>query len=85
MLAKEIERVGIPVVTITALISIAERVGASRIFKTEGRFHHPLGDPTLTPEAERTWRCNLLRAAVRMLTQSIDRPTVKDLKDLAKP
>jgi glycine reductase complex component B subunit gamma len=71
------------VVTITALISIAERVGANRIFKAEGRFHHPLGEPTLTPEAERAWRRKLLRAAVQMLTLPIDKPTVKDVTALA--
>jgi hypothetical protein len=71
------------VVTITALISIAERVGANRIFKTDGRFHHPLGEPTLTPEAERLWRLKLLRAAVQMLTLPIDKPTVKGMTELA--
>lgn len=69
---------GIPVVLVTALISIAERVGANRIFKTEGRFHHPLGEPTLTPEAELRWRADLVRAAARMLTETVDGPTVKD-------
>ena len=67
---------------ITALISIAERVGANRIFKTAGRFHHPLGDPTLTREAEIHWRVDLLRAATRMLTLPVDKPTVKDLAEL---
>ena len=66
-------------VTITALISIAERVGANRIFKAEGRFHHPLGEPTLPPAAERAWRHKLLRAAVHMLTLPIDKPTVQDI------
>ena len=65
-------------VAITALISIAERVGANRIFKTEGRFHHPLGDPTLEREAEVSWRAELVRAAATMLTQPVDKPTVKD-------
>ena len=69
-------------VTVTALISIAERVGANRIFRTEGRFHHPLGEPTLTREAELAWRLNLLRAATRMLTQPVDKPTVKSVMDL---
>lgn len=74
---------GIPVVLITALISIAERVGANRIFKAEGRFHHPLGDPTLTPEGELVWRTNLLRAAMQMLNEPVDKPTVKGLSQLA--
>jgi len=70
------------VVTITALISIAERVGANRIFKTDGRFHHPLGNLTLSQEAERIWRTDLLRAAVRMLTLSVEGPTVKTTTEL---
>jgi hypothetical protein len=57
-------------------------VGANRIFRTEGRFHHPLGDPTLTRDAELQWRADLLRAAARMLTQPVEGPTVKDLAAL---
>ncbi len=70
-------------VLITALISIAQRVGANRIFKAEGRFHHPLGDPALTPEAELEWRTNVLRAAVQMLTLPVDEPMVRDLTHVA--
>ncbi len=69
-------------VLITALISIAERVGANRIFKAEGRFHHPLGDLAMTAEAELLWRTSLLRAASRMLTQRVEGPTVRDLAQL---
>jgi hypothetical protein len=59
-------------------------VGANRIFKTEGRFHHPLGDPTLRAEAELRWRADLVRAAVRMLTLPVEKPTVKDRAALAE-
>lgn len=65
------------------LISIAERVGANRIFRAEGRFHHPLGDPTLSPAAEAAWRFDLVRAAARMLTIPVDGPTIKDVRELA--
>jgi hypothetical protein len=67
------------VVTITALISIAERVGANRICKAEGRFHYPLGDPTLTPTGERAWRHQFLQAAVQLLTWPVDQPTVHEV------
>jgi hypothetical protein len=70
-------------VTITALISIAERVGANRIFKADGRFHHPMGDLALTAEAERAWRLETLRAAARMLALPVERPTVKTMAELA--
>ena len=65
-----------PVVLITALISIAERVGANRIFKAEGRFHHPLGNLDFTPEAEAAWRTDFLQSAVQMLTRPVTGPTV---------
>ncbi len=70
-------------VLITALISIAERVGANRIFKAEGRFHHPLGDPALTPEAEFAWRTRVLRAAIQMVSQPVDKPTVSSLSTVS--
>ncbi len=69
--------------TITALISVAERVGATRIFKAEGRFHHPMGEPALSLEVERAWRVNLLRQAVKMLTEPVDKPTVRTVAELA--
>ena len=72
-------------VLITALISIAERVGANRIFRAEGRFHHPLGDPMLTPAVERAWRVAQVRAAARMLTQPVEQPTVRGLAELGAP
>jgi hypothetical protein len=64
---------------ITALISIAERVGANRIFKAEGRFHHPLGNLDFTPETEAAWRTDFLRSAVQMLTRPVNGPTVTTL------
>lgn len=70
-------------VLVTALISIAERVGANRIFNAEGRFHHPLGDLELTPQAEAAWRTNFLRVAVRMVAQPVEGPTVKTLSQAA--
>jgi hypothetical protein len=70
-------------VLITALISIAERVGANRIVRAEGRFHHPLGELSMEPESERAWRLAVLGAAVRMLAVPVDRPTVKTAAELA--
>jgi hypothetical protein len=69
-------------VTITALISIAERVGANRIFRAHGRLHHPCGQPAMPPESERAWRADALRAASRMLAERVDGPTVRDAREL---
>lgn len=68
-------------VTITALISIAERVGANRIFKAQGRLHHPCGQPALPPDTERAWRVDALRAASRLLVEPVEGPTVRDARD----
>jgi len=69
-------------VLLTVLISIAERVGANRIVRAEGRFHHPLGDPTLSPDAEAAWRLDHVRAALKFLTEPVSGPTVKHVREL---
>lgn len=62
--------------TVTALHSIAERVGANRILKTSGRFHCPFGQPDLPPETEAAWRQQLLQAALLLLQRPVTGPTV---------
>jgi glycine/betaine/sarcosine/D-proline reductase family selenoprotein B len=54
---------------------VAQRVGASRIV-TGGRIPHPASDPTRPPEAERAFRRNLLRVALRALSTPVTEPTV---------
>lgn len=36
----------------------------------------------MAPQAEFEWRLGLVRAAVKMLTQPVEGPTVKDLAEL---
>jgi glycine reductase complex component B subunit gamma len=57
------------------LISIAERVGAPRIVPTRG-IPYPTGDPSLSPEAERTWRRRLLQRALEALQTTVHQPTI---------
>ena len=52
-------------------------MGANRIFKAEGRLHHPMGQPSLAPEHELAWRVEFLRAATQMLTEPVTTPTVR--------
>jgi glycine/betaine/sarcosine/D-proline reductase family selenoprotein B len=54
---------------------VAQRVGASRIV-TGGRIPHPASDPTRPPEAERAFRRNLVRVALRALESPVTEPTV---------
>ena len=60
---------------VTAMTPVAQRVGASRIV-TGGRIPHPASDPGRPPEAERAFRRNLVRVAIRALETPVTEPTV---------
>lgn len=57
------------------LVSIAERVGAPRIVATRG-IPYPTGDPSLSPEAEKQWRRQLMERALEVLATPVHQPTV---------
>lgn len=64
-----------PTVLVSALLSVATRVGANRI--VQGcRFHHPLGDPSRTIDGERAWRLRLVKTALQALQTQVTEPTV---------
>ena len=73
---------GIPTVIVTALYTVAQRVGANRIVQAGGRFHCPFGQPELSSEKEVIWRKQVVEAALKALTIAVDRPTVFRLEDL---
>jgi len=70
-----LERAGIPTVLLCNLTSIAERVGAPRIVPTRG-IPYPTGDPSLSPDAEKQWRRQLLSRALEALQTTVHHPTV---------
>ncbi len=74
-MAKEIERSGIPVAYFTTLTSLAEEIRANRIVAGV-RIPHPLGNPTLTADNERSVRMAVTLRAVNVLTESVDGPRV---------
>lgn len=74
-MAKEIERAGIPTVHICTIVPISKTVGANRIVPAIA-IPHPLGDPTLTREEEKTLRRSLIEKALRALETRIDGQTV---------
>ena len=75
MLAKELERKGIPTALVTAMVSVATSVGASRIIAS-GRIPHTLGNPELPPEREREWRKAAVKVALKALATSVPGATV---------
>jgi glycine reductase len=74
-MAKEIERVGIPVAYFTAIPTVPTTVGQSRI--VPGRaIPWVLGDPQLPPDREKAWRRALVEQGLRALTTAVTGPTL---------
>ena len=75
MIGKEIERVGIPVVQITAMTILGQQIGVNRIVAGR-KVVHPCGDPDLTEEADREVRRNIVRTALKALQTEVKNPTI---------
>jgi len=73
-MVKEIERYGIPIVHMASITTISESVGANRIIPTVA-IPHPVGNPSLKPEDEKTMRKAMVKRAVDALATDINEPT----------
>jgi glycine reductase complex component B subunit gamma len=78
---KELERAGIPSVLMTAMVAVGTQVGAPRMVRGT-RIPHPLGDPTLSVDAERALRRKLLLKAFEAVRQHVQQPTVFELQEV---
>ena len=67
---KELERAGLPTAHVCSIVPISQTVGANRIVPSVA-IPHPLGDPQLSPEAERRLRRRLLESALRALATEV--------------
>ena len=74
-MVKEIERAGIPVVHMCTVTPISMPVGAHRIVPTIA-IPHPLGNPALTLEEEKTIRRKLVSRALEALTTEVEDQTI---------
>ena len=74
-MSKEIERIGIPVVVISALPPLALQAGANRVIQGV-KIEHVCGDPALPAEADRALRRDLVERALQALQTEVARPTV---------
>jgi glycine reductase complex component B subunit gamma len=77
-MAREIEKIGIPVVQITAIPNIAQMLGVNRIVLGQA-VPSPLGDPALTPQEEKDLRRKYVLKALELLQTEVDGPTVVTL------
>ena len=65
-MVKEIERAGIPVVHVCTVVPISLTVGANRIVPAVA-IPHPLGNPKLSRDEEKTLRRQLVEKALQAL------------------
>jgi len=66
VLAKELERVGLPTAQVCTLTPVALMVGSNRIVPASSVVH-PLGDPHRDPKAEKIFRRGIVEEALRAL------------------
>ncbi len=76
-MVKEIERTGIPVVHICTVVPISLTVGANRIVPAIA-IPHPLGNPELSKDDEKTLRKKLVKKALKALETEVSGQTVFD-------
>ena len=74
-IARQIEKLGVPTVQITAVPNIAEMVGVNRIL-TGVAVPNPVGDPSLTPDQEKILRRKIVDKALEMLQTDYEKSTV---------
>ncbi len=77
-MVKEIERAGLPVTHMCTVVPISLTVGANRIIPTIA-IPHPLGNPSLTADAEKHLRRKLVEAALKSLETEVTGQTVFDV------
>ncbi len=75
MIAREIEKEGLPVAQITAISMLAKQTGVNRIV-TGTKIPHPLGDPNLPAEADLALRREIVECALGALQTNVDGPTI---------
>ncbi len=74
MIAKEIEREGIPVAYITAMVMVAQQVRAHRIIRGV-KIPHPCGDPNLPGKSDLLIRREIVKTALRAVETDVSGPT----------
>ena len=75
MIAKEIEKEGIPVAFITAMTLIPQQMRVNRIV-TGTKIPHPCGDPNLPTEADRAVRRAIMICALEAIQADVSSSTV---------
>lgn len=78
-MVKELERAGLPTVHVCTIVPISMTVGANRIVPAVA-IPHPLGNPALSREQEKSLRRDLILKALHALETEVDKQTVFEEK-----
>lgn len=76
-MAKELERLGLPVALVSAIPMIPLGAGANRVVRGV-RVEHVCGDPGLSDAADRELRRRIIGAALHALQTAVEGPTLFD-------
>ncbi len=75
MIAREIEKEGIPLAFITLMTMVGKQVGAIRIVAGI-KISHPCGDPNLPEKADKALRREIVKCALNALQTDVSGPTI---------
>ena len=75
MIAREIEKEGMPVAHITAMSMMAKQLGVNRVVNGV-KVPHPCGNPILSIEDDKALRREILKCAVAAIQTDVSRPTI---------
>ncbi len=75
MIAKEIEKEGIPVALVTAMTMVGKQIGANRTVRGT-KIPYPCGDPNLPEEADLALRREIVKCVLSALQSDVNEPTV---------
>jgi glycine/betaine/sarcosine/D-proline reductase family selenoprotein B len=75
VIAREIEKEGVPVALITAMTMVAKQMGANRIVNGT-KIPHPCGDPNFSLGNDKTLRQEIVKCALYALQTDVTGPTV---------
>jgi len=75
VIARAIEKAGLPAVIITAMTKMATQVGANRIVAGT-KIPHPCGNPELSEEGDLALRREIVKSALQAIQTNVTGPTV---------
>ena len=75
MIAREIDKAGIPVAHITAMSMMSKQFGVNRVVNGV-KVPHPCGDPNLPAKADKDLRREIIKCAISAIQTEVSSPQI---------